>query len=92
MGIPVSFWVDLGERTLRAFAQGVLATWTMLQIHVAPGVELPWLFMLQGGGVYAVYTLITGLAGMKIGDSYTASFLPAPEHINTYFQDRRDSK
>lgn len=72
-----SFWVDLIERTVRAFAQGALAG-LGLDAVTKPVNQLPIVFALELGGTLALICFLTGLAGMKLGDPMTASFLPAP--------------
>ena len=78
MGLgSASFWVDLGERTVRAFAQGCLVG-LGVGTAVLPVQTLPWLFAAEIGGTQAALTVLTGLAALKVGDRLTASFLPSP--------------
>ena len=76
MGLP-SFWVDLGERTARSFAQGMIAA---LGVGAATSAitDLPWITALEVGASSSILCLLMGLAAMKIGDQQTASFLKAP--------------
>jgi hypothetical protein len=76
--LKASFWIDLGERTLRAFAQGALGGFGV-GATVLPVTGLPWMLALQMGGSMAVLCFLTGLAGGWTGDKQTASFLPPPD-------------
>lgn len=72
-----AFWIDLGERTLRAFAQGFLAALTLKGFSAAvPIADMPWLLAVELGASTAIMCLITGLTSIPVGDKNTASFLP----------------
>jgi hypothetical protein len=75
-----SFWIDLGERTVRAFAQGAVA---VLAINAAttPITALPWITAAAVGASAAVIAVISGIASVAVpgSDPATASFLPPPE-------------
>lgn len=72
-----SYWIDLGERTVRSFAQGVLVGLGVTAAST-PVTHLPWQAALELGAAQAVVCFLMGLAGLKFGDKQTASFLPPP--------------
>jgi hypothetical protein len=89
-----SFWVDLAERTFLTFIQafvGALTVGTGANAASSPHpfLNLPWELAAEIGGVAAVVCLLTGLGSMPFGDAKSASFLPPPEHINTFFAERK---
>jgi Putative lactococcus lactis phage r1t holin len=73
-----SYWIDLGERTIRSFAQSLVAT-LGVGAALSPVTHLPWLVALEIGASSAVMSVLTSLAAMKVGDPQTASFLPPPK-------------
>ena len=91
----VSFWIDVGERAVRSFAQGVLTAsgvgvageLTPASLSGALGVKMPsipWQADLLFGVALAVVAVLTSLASLKIpnSDHDTGSFLPpAPEQL-----------
>jgi hypothetical protein len=74
-----AYWIDVGERTLRAFATGVVSAFTLLEVGAVPGAHMSWQYLLISGGMYGGYTLLTCLAAMKVGDQSAASFLSPPD-------------
>jgi hypothetical protein len=79
-----SYWLDLGERTIRAFFQGFLAAAALKGAGAAvPGVigitDFPWLGALNFGIGTAMMAVLTGLSTISLGDRKTATFLPPPD-------------
>jgi hypothetical protein len=77
-----SFWIDTGERAVRAFAQGTL---TALGIgsanHFVPDVSVPWPAAFAAGGIAAMMSVLMSLASIKVpgSDPDSGSFLPPPK-------------
>ncbi len=69
------FWVDLGERTIRAFAQGMVGALGVTAI-ASPVTSLPWVFAAEVGASAAVFSILTGFAALKVGDGQSASLVP----------------
>lgn len=77
MTIP-SFVQDLAERAGKTFAQAFLAaagvSGAMADFH-----SVPWVHAGEVGVVAVVFSMLTSLASLKIGNSGTASLTSAVE-------------
>lgn len=76
----VSFWIDTLERAIRSFAGGVV---TIFSLGVADiGISVPLHVAFEGGGVYAMITVLTCIASLTFpkADKDTGSFLAIPPY------------
>jgi hypothetical protein len=72
----IEFWRDVAERTIRGFAQGMLAGLSVGAATFDKG-GLPWLDAFYIGLGSAVIALLLSLAGHRIGDPINGSLRKA---------------
>ena len=75
----LSFWIDTGERGVRAYAQGVITAFS-LGVPFLGGLSVPWRVALIAGAVYSALSVITCIASLVLpySDRDTGSFLAIP--------------
>jgi hypothetical protein len=76
----LSFWVDTGERAVRAFAQGLTVAWGLGLPFI--GLSVPWNLALLAAGCFSLVTVVTCVASLMLpkADKDTGSFLAMPPY------------
>jgi hypothetical protein len=69
----VKFWKDTAERTIRTFAQALLA---LIGTNAVAVTALDWPQMLAVSATAAVVAILTAIVATGVGDKGTPAFLP----------------